>query len=142
MTFTNGDHGIDDNNVPCQTLVSNTVYGNTTAGINLEGTSPGGVVENNISVDNGNNNFGHTKEQIRVDATSILAGNCVDGTPASGPTVDYNLVNITISGVQMYQWGNTLYQTLSAFQTATGQEPHGIQADPKWVDPSLKAQAE
>jgi parallel beta-helix repeat protein len=134
VSYNNGDHGIDDNNAPCQTIVSDTVYNNFTAGINLEADSPGGIVENNISVDNGLNST-RTKSNIRVDSQSIASGTCVNGTAVSGATVDYNLVNLSASGF-MYVWGTNLYTSLSAFQAATGQESHGIQADPKWVNPS------
>ena len=34
----------------------------------------------------------------------------------------------------MLIWGNTSYATLSAFVSGTGQELHGIQTDPLWVD--------
>jgi len=38
------------------------------------------------------------------------------------------------SGYVVYVWGSTSYKSLSAFRSATGQETHGIQADPRWVD--------
>jgi len=43
--------------------------------------------------------------------------------------VDYDLVQIT-SPYVLFVWGSTSYKTLSAFYTATGQEQHGMQADP------------
>ena len=50
LSYRNGDHGIDDLNAPGQTIIGNTVYGNVAAGINLEGTSSGGTLANNVSV--------------------------------------------------------------------------------------------
>lgn len=122
VCYNNGDHGIDDLNSPNQVIVANTVYGNTTAGINLEGTagttaSSGATVANNISVNNALQSFG-TKGNIRVDANSL-----------TGTTIDYDLVHLSSAGT-MFTWGNTRYASLSALQSATGQEAHGIQANP------------
>jgi parallel beta-helix repeat protein len=115
----NGDHGIDNLNASGQRIIGNTVYKNVTAGINLEGSSGGGTVVNNISVDNGINSP-RTKSNVRVDSNSV-----------PGATVDSNLVYLTQSSL-MYTWGSTSYTSLSAFRAATGQEPHGLQANPSW----------
>ena len=120
LSYRNGDHGIDDLNSTRQRIISNTVYKNVTAGINVEGTSPGATIENNIAVDNGINSP-RTKSNIRVDSNST-----------SGTTVDFNLVYLSVSGQVMYVWGSSSYTSLAAFR-ATGQEAHGIQANPQWV---------
>ncbi len=129
LTYYNGDHGIDDLNSTGQRIISNTVWGNYAAGINVEGTSTGATVEDNIAVDNGYDVSpcftppcnSRTHSNIRIDPNST-----------SGTTVNYNLVNLTQSGT-MYVWGSTSYSSLSAFQ-ATGQEANGLQADPQWVN--------
>jgi hypothetical protein len=123
LAYRNGDHGIDNLGATNQTIIGNTVVQNTTAGINLEGGSTGGTVRNNISVDNGIGSP-RTQGNIRVDSGSI-----------SGTTVDYDLVQISSSGY-MFEWGAINYNTLSAFRTATGQEQHGIQANPLFVSPA------
>jgi parallel beta-helix repeat protein len=123
VTFGNGDHGIDDLGAVDQVITGNTVYDNVAAGINLEGGSTGGSVFNNISVDNGVGSP-RTKSDIRIDATST-----------TGATVDWNVVSVP-AGFVLYIWGKTNYASLSSFRAATGQEAHGIQADPRWVDPS------
>jgi parallel beta-helix repeat protein len=120
LSYRNGDHGIDDLNSTRQRIISNTVYKNVTAGINVEGTSPGATIENNIAVDNGINSP-RTKSNIRVDSNST-----------SGTTVDFNLVYLSVSGQVMYVWGSSSYTSLAAFR-ATGQEAHGVQANPQWV---------
>jgi parallel beta-helix repeat protein len=122
VCYNNGDHGIDDLNSPNQVIVANTVYGNTTSGINLEGTagtsaSSGGTVANNVSVNNALHSFG-TKGNIRVDANST-----------AGTSIDYDLVNLDSAGTA-FTWGNTRYASLLALQSATGQESHGLEADP------------
>jgi parallel beta-helix repeat protein len=119
VTYLNGDHGIDMNGSPGQQVVSNSVYKNVTAGINVEGTSSGTTLVNNISVDNGINSPA-TKGNIRVDSTSI-----------PGTTLDYDEVFLHSTSV-MIVWGSTSYSSLAAFVAATGQESHGIQADPRW----------
>jgi parallel beta-helix repeat protein len=122
VSYRNGDHGIDDFQSPGQRIIGNTIYRNSTAGINLEGGSSGGTVANNISVDNG---VGSTRTvgDIRVDAAS---------QPQT--TVDSNLVFLHAAGTA-YVWGTTNYPTLAGFSAASGQEQHGLQADPRWRNP-------
>ncbi|MGO4600492.1 right-handed parallel beta-helix repeat-containing protein [Terrabacter sp. 2YAF2] len=133
-----GDHGIDDYAVTGSSIVGNTVYDNVAAGINLEGvpagTSSGFTFANNVSVDNaascpdgvgGTVKCPRTRGNIRVDATSQL-----------GTTLDYDLVNLSVSGGTMMVWGSTSYTSLAAFQAASGQESHALQVDPRWTSPS------
>ena len=135
LSYGNGDHGLDNNNAPNNVIVGNTAQGNVTAGINLEGGSSGATVANNVSVDNGlrlqvgGGTASGQPTNIRVDATSI-----------TGTTIDYDLVYLS-TGTGMIQWNGTTYNSLSAFQTAvSGQETHGLQADPLFVDAAPVAQ--
>lgn len=121
LCYDNGDHGIDNLNAPDQVITGNTVFHNVTAGINLEGSSTGGTVRNNISVDNGINSP-RTKSNIRVDANSV-----------QGTTLDSNLTYLSQSSVD-YIWGGKYYYSVAALRTATGQEQHGIQADPLFAN--------
>jgi len=129
VTYNNGDHGIDDLSCTGQRIIGNTVFHNVTAGINLEGPagagSTGGTIANNISVDNGIRSP-RTHSNIRVDNQST-----------SGTTVDSNVVYLSggVSDVMLI-WNSVNYTSLAAFQAATGQEAHGIQADPEWKDPA------
>ncbi|HXM53763.1 MAG TPA: right-handed parallel beta-helix repeat-containing protein [Candidatus Dormibacteraeota bacterium] len=119
-----GDHGIDVNGSTNNVLIGNSVYDNVTAGINVEGSSTGTVVADNVSVNNGINSP-RSKGNLRVDSTS-----------QSGTTIDYDLVYLTSSGTVVV-WGSTSYPSLAAFQAAApGQETHGVQADPRWVAPA------
>ncbi len=129
LSYHNGDHGIDDLGSTNQRIISNTVWWNYTAGINVEGSSTGATVENNIAVDNGYN----VSPCITPPCGTRTRGNIrIDSTSTSGATVNYNLVYLTQSGT-MYVWGSTSYSSLAAFQAATGQEAHGIQAGPRFV---------
>jgi len=130
VTYNNGDHGIDDYNVTGGRLIGNTVYHNCTTGINVEGTSGSYVVEDNIAVDNA------VYPAYKGISCSRRTGNIGiwDSAPPT-TTVEHNLVWLTKSGT-MYAWAGTRYTSLSAMQAASGQEKHGIQADPKFVNAS------
>jgi parallel beta-helix repeat protein len=122
VTYKNGDHGIDNFQTTGQRVIANSVYKNVTAGINVEGSSTGATLANNISVDNGIASP-RTHGNIRVEAGST-----------SGTTMDSDLVHLTTSDVMLI-WNSTSYASLASFQAATGQEVHGIQADPRWRSP-------
>ncbi|HMC72538.1 MAG TPA: PKD domain-containing protein, partial [Mycobacteriales bacterium] len=113
----------DDLTTTGQRIISNTAYHNVTAGINVEGGSTGATVENNISVDNGIKSP-RTHSDIRIEHGST-----------AGTTVDYDLVYLTVPDTVLI-WDSVSYSSLAAFQAASGQESHGIFADPHWVDPA------
>jgi parallel beta-helix repeat protein len=121
VSYNNGDHGIDDLRTTGQRIIGNTVYKNVTAGINLEGNSTGGTIRNNISVDNGIKSP-RTHSDIRVENGST-----------AGTTVDYNIVYLTTPDTLLI-WSSVSYSTLDAYQAASGQMGHGLNADPKWRD--------
>jgi len=133
VSYGNGDHGIDSNNSPNNVIVGNSIQGNVTVGINLEGTTGSGnaTVQNNISVDNG------------IASPSGLFGNIrVDDQSLTGTTLDYNIVYHHSSypgSSTVIIWGTDSYASLSAFHTDTGQETHGLQSDPLWVNPAPPA---
>lgn len=118
-----GDHGIDNLGVSGSVIVGNTVYDNVTAGINLEGNSIGGSVFNNITVDNGINSP-RTTSNVRFDSTST-----------TGASEDFGLVNLT-GGSTQFIWGSGWYTTVAAFNTATGQQAHGLMGNPLFVNAS------
>jgi parallel beta-helix repeat protein len=122
VSYNNGDHGIDNYVTTGQRVIANTIYKNVTAGINVEGGSTGATVANNISIDNGIQSP-RTHGDIRIEAGST-----------AGTTMDSDLVNLSTSDVLLI-WNSTNYTSLAAFQSATGQELHGIQADPRWRSP-------
>lgn len=121
VIYDNGDHGIDNSNGPGSTVVSNTVVGNATSGINFEGGSTGGFASDNITMDNAVNST-RTVGEIRVDATST-----------TGTTIDRDLLFKSAAGVVVV-WSGTNYNTLAAAVTATGQESHGLSANPGFVN--------
>jgi parallel beta-helix repeat protein len=122
VIYNNGDHGIDNTNHSTgNRIISNTVYKSVTAGINVEGTSTGVTIANNISMDNGIASP-RTHSDIRVESGST-----------AGTTLDYDLLNLSTPDTLVI-WSSVAYTSLTALRAATGQEIHGIQADPKFVN--------
>jgi parallel beta-helix repeat protein len=126
LVYNNGDHGIDNYNVTGGRIISNTVYRNCTSGINVEGASRNYQVFNNIAVDNA------VYPAYKGISCARRAGNIGiwDSAPSS-TRVDHNLVWLTKSGT-MYSFGRA-YPSLAAMKTATRQETHGVQANPRFV---------
>jgi parallel beta-helix repeat protein len=121
VLYNNGDHGIDSYRSTGQLIIANTVYKNTTAGINVEAGSTGATIANNISVDNG---IGSPRSHgdIRVESGSTFA-----------TTMDYDLVYRNAKDTLLV-WNSVSYSSLAAFKLATGQEAHGLQQNPKFSD--------
>jgi parallel beta-helix repeat protein len=122
VSYGNGDHGIDTHACVGDRVVANTVYGNVTAGINVEAGSTGTIVADNISGDNGITSP-RTHSDIRVERGSTR-----------GTTLDSDLVYLSAPATLVI-WSSVPYKTLAAFRDATGQEAHGIEADPGWSNP-------
>ena len=73
------------------------------------------------SVDNGIKSP-RTHSNIRVESGST-----------SGTTLDYDLVYLTTADTLLI-WNSVSYTSLAAFRSASGQETHAIQADPRWTN--------
>jgi parallel beta-helix repeat protein len=119
VVYLNGDHGIDDYGSTGQRIIANTVYKNVTAGINVESGSTGATIANNISVDNGVASP-RTHGDIRVEAGSTV-----------GTSMDYDLVYRHAHDTILV-WNSVSFESLAAFKSATGQEAHGRQRDPRF----------
>lgn len=119
VSHDNGDHGLDCFSSSGDSVVGNTVVGNATAGINLEGGCSGSVVANNVSTDNA------------VGSTSTIGDIRLDEASSPGSTVDRNVVFMT-NGGPLYEWNSAQYTAVAAFRAASGQEPNGIGADPRF----------
>jgi parallel beta-helix repeat protein len=117
--FRNGDHGIDVHSATSATVVANTVSGNVDSGIEVT-TSSGTTIANNVSSDNG------------IDSPRTSGNLRVDSNSAGGTSVDDDLFFLRVGGV-MIDWAGKQYSSLAAFRTATGREPHGLEADPQFV---------
>ena len=148
VTYDNGDHGIDDYDVTGGRIIGNTVYGNCTDGINVEGTSGNYNVENNVSMNNATGAVINptpiatnpsTGQPYYTNLCNRRVGDIgiYDSAPSS-TTANYNLVYQSGAGA-WYTWAGVSYtgaSSLSALQKASGQESHGIFANPLFVNPS------
>ena len=122
VSYDNGDHGVDVTGGSARAqVVANSIYGNVTAGINVEGDSKGVTIANNVSIQNGVGSP-RTKSNIRVDASSV-----------PGSSLDYDIVSVEGGQGVLLIWNSVSYTSLAALK-AKGQEPHGLQADPRWKD--------
>jgi parallel beta-helix repeat protein len=117
VSYGNGDHGFDTVQASGNRFFSNTSYGNFKDGYSVEGNATNTALANNIAMDNG---LTTDEFDIYVDSTS------------GGFSSDYDLAwNSTAQTVVKY--AGLRYATIQAFAAATGQESHGIGADPKFV---------
>ena len=125
LSYNNGDHGLDCLNSPGESVVGNTVVGNATVGINLEGAPAvgcsGSVVGDNISSDNA------------VGSTTTVGDIRLDVTSSVGSTVNRNVVFMT-NGGPLYNWNAVAYTTVSAFRAASAQGPNDLGADPRFTN--------
>jgi parallel beta-helix repeat protein len=148
VTYDNGDHGIDDYDVTGGRIIGNTVYDNCTDGINVEGTSGNYNVENNVSMNNATGAVINptpiatnpsTGQPYYTNLCNRRVGDIgiYDSAPSS-TTTNYNLVYQSNANVPAYTWAGVSYNDsgLTALQTASGQESHGIFHDPLFVNPS------
>ena len=126
LSYRNGDHGLDVSTNSTGTVVTgNTIHGNYAAGLNVE-ISSGAAIQNNILADNG---WSPTSPANPYDLL-------VDSTSYTATTVDYNLYYLTSPHTDLIDWNSSPYTSLADFKTATSQEQHGLQADPKFNSPA------
>jgi len=140
VTYDNGNHGVDNRNVTGGRVIGNTVYFNCVDGINVEGTSGNYVIENNIAEDNAT---GAIINPTPINPPGAYTNDCnrrtgnigvYDSAPAT-TTADYNLVWQTGTASD-YVWAGNEYNSQAALFAATGQEAHGIFADPGFINPA------
>jgi parallel beta-helix repeat protein len=122
-SYNNGDHGYDHLLSTGVMHVNDVAYHNYLDGFSFEGTAPNGQVHNCIATENG-------EYDLWVDPASSV-----------GFVSDYNLFwNSTTgtapSGVPQMpvKFVATAYATVAAYSTASGQDAHTKQADPKFTN--------
>jgi parallel beta-helix repeat protein len=119
ISYANGDHGLDTLASVGVRYLSNTVQGNRTDGISIEGLSTGAALRDNIAVDNG---LPTGNPDLYVEQTSM-----------TGLTADRDLF-WNSAWVPAVRIGLTRYRTMADFTAGTGLEAAGIGADPHFVD--------
>jgi len=130
---------------------NNIVYDGNSAGISIGGygASRGGTdhctVVGNTTYNNDTQNTGSGEFQIQFNATNNTVANnifyagsqglLVNDFTTSTPTpaaLDYNLY--FSSGSPVFDWQKHRYTSYSAYQTASGNDPHSPYADPQFTD--------
>jgi parallel beta-helix repeat protein len=118
VTRGNGDHGIDVLSSPGNTVVSNTAYANFKDGVSVEGTSTNVTLRDNVLVDNGITTNEYDLYLDDAAAAGFSSNRDLMWNSTAAPAVKHDLV---------------IYNTLQAYRTATGEEPAGIGADPRFA---------
>jgi len=142
VAYDNGDHGIDSHNVSGGRIIGNTVFHNCTDGINVEGTSANYDIENNIAADNAT---GAIINPTPINPLGAYTNNCKRnvgniGVYNSAPATtraNYNLVWQDGPAAE-YAWAGVGYSTRAALHAATGQEAHGIFANPRFANAAAR----
>ncbi|MDQ3620048.1 MAG: PKD domain-containing protein [Actinomycetota bacterium] len=120
ISYQNGDHGFDAFKSTGTRFISNTSVQNFKDGYSIEGLATGTTLRNNIGVDNG---LTTGEYDLFVD----------DDGSIEGFTSDYDI--LWKSGLGSVIRANGIrYDNLSSFASATGQEGHGIGANPRFAD--------
>ena len=119
VSYNNGDHGYDHLFATGATHVGDVAYGNHMDGFSIEGSATGVRLFDCISVNNG--------------LTANRFDLWIDGNSTIGFQSDYNIFwNSTAQ--PPFKYIATIYPTLGAYQTASGQDPHTLQNDPMFLD--------
>ncbi|MGH6656193.1 MAG: choice-of-anchor Q domain-containing protein [Actinocrinis sp.] len=121
---------ISATDAPGTVIENNTVPSSCDAGIDLEGTSTGSTIADNI-VDTasqipGSNCAGNQTAPVPVT---------VAATAATGTTLDYNVAHTP--DTSPYSWGGATYADPAALFAATGQGAHDLIGDPKLTVPPI-----
>ena len=119
VSWANGDHGYDHLASTGAQHVDDVAYGNFLDGFSWENNSQNGHMANCISANNGITST--PGADLRVDAGSV-----------GGFSSDYDLFWNQTSTTPIV-FGGAFYSTVAAFQSATGNETHGLQANPSFV---------
>jgi parallel beta-helix repeat protein len=120
VSWNNGDHGFDTLGATGTRYVANTAFGNHKDGFSIEGNSTGTTLANCIAVDNG---LSTNEYDLYVAPSSV-----------GGFSSDYDLIWNSSSEVPI-KFNGVRHATLAAFFKATGNDVHGIGADPRFIDP-------
>lgn len=119
LSWSNGDHGYDDLDAAATVHINDVAYGNFMDGFSFEGNAANSKLFNCIAVNNG--------------LTTNRYNLWVNDLSSVGFVSDHNILwNSTAQPPIKYI--NTVYPTLAAYRTASGQDAHSRQADPKFVD--------
>ena len=119
VSWNNGDHGYDDLDAAATVHINDVAYGNFMDGFSFEGNAPNSKMFNCISVNNGLTTNRYNLWVNDLSAIGFVSNHNILWNSTAQPPVKYI---------------NTVYPTVAAYRTATGQDSSSRQADPKFVD--------
>lgn len=120
LAWNNADHGFDNLNSTGITHLGDVAWRNVYDGFAVDGTSTGSTFYDCVAVDNG----------LTTDRFDLW----VDQGSAAGFVSDYNIF-WNSSSVPPVKYMGVLYSSVTAYSSASGQDAHTIQADPKFIIP-------
>lgn len=128
LSYDNNDHGIDISKATGSTVLSNTVVGNATSGINVEGIATSTTIRDNIAAGN------------TVDPSRSVGDIRVEAGSEPGTTLDRDLLFESSATGIVAEWKGVNYtaSTFDQFRTVSGQEATGLVADPRFVSSSAR----
>lgn len=105
-------------------VVGNTIMPSCSGAVDIEGSSTGVSIENNVvEATTGGPNLALGEKSCTASTSDIT----VAAVATSGTTSDYNYFDPQASVPNHpYSWGGTSYSTIAAFQTASGQGAHDL----------------
>lgn len=120
------DSGITATGVTGLDVVGDTIQRGCASAVDIEGTSTGVYVENNLLEDAVPGvDTGGTKADCATGGAAWSPNVTVASTSSAGTTADYNDFYIySTDATAPYEWAGTTYPTLSAFQSGTTQGSH------------------
>ncbi len=121
VSWNNGDHGFDHLTSSGTIHIGDVAYGNHKDGFSIEGTSPGSQLYDCIAVENG---LTTNEYDLWVDDTSL-----------PGLVTDYNIWwNSTAQSP--VKNATTIFPTIAGYTAASGNDVHGVQSNPRFVNPT------
>ena len=126
-------------------VISNVIYRNGSYGVNVMWANPGtAIVANTVAYDATRS----YPAEVNVDrspsatvADNVVAANAgvftirIPSTSVAGTSVDYDVIDAP-AGDKLIYWNDWSYYSLEKFNVASGQEGHGVEADPGFAAPA------
>ena len=133
-----GDHGIDDYAVTGSSVVGNTVYDNVSGRHQPRGRGlPGrrAASRSRTTSRSTTPRRAPTAPAARSSAPGPAGTSASTPPRSSGTSLDYDLVNLSVSGTMMV-WGRRPTPRWPRSRRPAGRSRTALQADPRWTNPS------
>ena len=120
-------------------IVNNLIYANSEQGVLLWNSNAPQVVNNTIYQGVGDavrltNNTRNVSLRNNILFADVGYDLYVASDSRTGLAADYNLYHLGIGPAHVGSWNGVALDTLAAWQSASGQDAHGLQGNPKFVN--------